>query len=143
MQQEGQAGVFLEQERSEALDCRTTETSAEGATTDTAIEIDALGFQVVGIQGLMIATGTLELDGDELSLIDLTPQPLDHEGRVVCFEPVSLTLADDEIRAIRRLLHGPQEEPQGGSIDDLTAIVEDAPVPIDDVPVFVHGASSF
>src|SRR6185503_17685845 len=119
----------------ELLQGEAAEAGAEGPPADPAIEVAVLVLQRRRIQRLVIVAGEEELDGGAAGG---KAEALDDEGRIGRIEVVSLALAHGDVSAVRRGLHGEEEEPKHGAIGDLAALVEDPSVAVHSVPVLPH-----
>ncbi len=137
-EEEGWPRVPFDEERGELLHRHPPEAGAKGAAAHAAEEIAPLGLEALEIQGLPVVTGEAELHRDELAALDDTPETLDNKGSVVGVEPVSLTLAEDQVAPLRCPLHGAQEKPEHEGIDDLGAVVEDTALAVYEVMVLAH-----
>src|SRR6476620_8867594 len=60
------------------------------------------------------------------------------QGGILRVEPVSLALAEGQTAAVLGAGHGEEEEAQHRGIDDLGAVVEDSPFPIDAIVVLAR-----
>src|SRR6266571_4254602 len=136
-----QVFASLDDERRDLLDRPSAEARAKHSAPNAAVQVVAASLEVARVEGFVIVAGQMELDRRDLVAIEATSDALDHERRVGGLEPVPLALAENEVPAVRGVLHGAEEEREHQGIDHLGAVVEDAPVSIDLVPILAHGSA--
>ena len=140
-QLERRPALALHKERGDLLQGDAPEPGAEGALTHPAVEHAAVALQGSGIEHLAVLAREEEGHLPQPAVLDFGEHPLDHEGRVLRLEPVPLALAHGQVLPLGGAGHRQQEEAQGGRVDDLAPVVEDATLAVDAVAIFPRAQS--
>src|SRR5215470_1176229 len=130
------AGVY--QEGRELLHGHPPEPRTKRAAPHAAEEQLALGLERTGVERLAVVAGEAQLGALKMAVGHLQAQPLHHERGVGGLEPVPLALAEGEAAPVVGARHHAEEEAQHRGVDDLGAVVIDAPVAIDLIAVLAR-----